>query len=141
MVFIFYGHIWSQLRKSADYVDIPLGLVFIFGSPCRNDGSHRILVVTSDVTPKDNKASPQSVFHTDELFKGGVCRNVDLAQPRVSYADVEGVVVSYPSRNLLLNHILHHGCGTSARERSNNHANDLYDEVFPINLFHVLKQL
>ena len=59
-----------------------------------------------DVTTQQYKGGTEAVLHRDELFENEVSVLVNLSEPHVTDADVQGVVVADAARELF---ILLHG--------------------------------
>ena len=76
--------------------------VFDRRSPRTDDGFDGGAVVVTDISTEEDKCGTKPILHGDELLKLGVIRVVDFAQPYVSDADVEWVVVTDASRERLM---------------------------------------
>ena len=93
---------WEDSQGVGHVGNVEVCGVFHRGSPRTDDGLDGGTVVVTNVSTEEDKGGSKTVFHRDELLKLGVIRVVDFAQPNVTDAYVEWVVVADASRERLL---------------------------------------
>ena len=88
-----------NLRQLADGIYILLSVVFVGWCPRCYDLGNGFALVVVDISTHQHHASAHSIKHADELFKVGVCRFLDFAQPYITDAYLERVLVADAARD------------------------------------------
>lgn len=81
-----------------DRVDILGSIVFRTRSPSTNDLSRSCKMVVIDIPAQDYESSPDAIHHRDKLFELEVGWTGSLAEPNITDADIQGVIVANSPR-------------------------------------------